>query len=71
MECYIKEQKNAIKKFTTKFTKSFFYSTIANDLTFINNVNTQLKKYGIKIMYYPRTQYIKNKWIINDIYLEL
>ena len=41
------------------------------NLTFINNVNIQLKKYGIKIIYYPRTQYIKNKWIINDIYLEL
>lgn len=71
MICFRKQQTSAIKKFKTNFDKNYFYSKIANDLCFINNVNKSLKKYDIKILYYPRTQYVKNKWIINDIYLEL
>lgn len=71
IKCFREQQKIAIEKFKSNFNKNYFYSKIANDLTFINNINNILKKYDIKILYYPRTQFVKNKWIIDNIYLEL
>ena len=63
-------QKKAIIKYGTEFNTYFFYSKIAQDITFINNINDVLLKYELKIDFFPRVK-DKNTWIITDIHLPI
>ena len=64
-------QDKAIKKYGTDFNKKTFYTVIAQDMTYINILNTFLQHYSLIIDYYPRVQNTNNKWIIDTIYLPL
>jgi hypothetical protein len=65
-----KLQDEAIKKYGVEFTTEYFYSKIAQDKTFINKFNQILKKYNIKIYYFPRMK-INNMWTFGDLYLKV
>jgi hypothetical protein len=65
-----KLQDEAIKKYGEEFTTEYFYSKIAQDKTFINKFNQILKKYNIKIYFFPRMK-IKNIWTFGDLYLKV
>lgn len=64
-------QENAISKYGTSFTTYEFYSKIAQDMTYINKINTQLEKYGLTIDYYPRKKDDKGVWTVTTIYLQI
>jgi hypothetical protein len=68
---YKENQRNAIKQYGTKFTTYEFYSKIAQDTTYIDNMNNHLKKYGITIDFFPRKKDNKNNWIVSSIYLKI
>uniref|UniRef100_A0A6C0ADG9 Uncharacterized protein n=1 Tax=viral metagenome TaxID=1070528 RepID=A0A6C0ADG9_9ZZZZ len=65
---FIEIETEAINKYGEKFTENDFYSKISQDRDFINKFNKYLNKYGINIDYYPRIK-IKNRWIIDTVYL--
>lgn len=69
MKIYNIVQSDAIKKYGTNFTMNQFFSKIAQDVTFINQINKIANKYDIQIDYYPRIKDIKNHWIIDTIYV--
>jgi len=62
-------QKNAIKKYGTKFTTETFYSEIAQDKSYIFAINDIINKYKIHIDYYSRIKDSHDKWIIDTMYL--
>lgn len=66
-----KAQSQALKKYTAQFTRNDFYSKIAQDTKYIDDINMALKKYEIVIDYYPRTKNSKGKWIFEAIYLPI
>lgn len=61
-------QNNAIEKYGIKFTSHMFYSIIAQDLTYINDINKVIGQYQIHIDYYPRVL-DNDTWIIDSIFL--
>ena len=65
-----KLQEKAIEKYGINFTTQFFYSTISQDVHFINRLNKTVSKFKLFIDYYPRTK-IGNKWIIDTVYLPI
>jgi hypothetical protein len=67
----IKIQHNAIDKFGENFTSNFFYSVIAQDNTYIDEINKLLKKYDIFIDFFPRQKNKKGNWVIGTIYLPI
>ena len=72
-EYYLELRNNnelAIKKYCDKFNINKFYKFIAQDYTYINNINNILKRYNLYIDYFPRKK-INNMWIINDVHLRL
>lgn len=64
-------QDEAIDKFKKKFNEEYFYSIIAQDMTFINKWNEILKKIGLYIDYFPRQKTKLGHWIIGTIYLPI
>lgn len=66
---YKKVQNNAIKKYGIKFTDNGFYSKIAQDKTYINELNKIFNKYKMHVDFYSRVKNSKNRWIIDTIYL--
>ena len=60
---------DAIKKYTTNFTTYEFYSKIASDIKYIDNINLVTNKYKIHIDYFPRQKDKKGNWIVESIYL--
>jgi hypothetical protein len=64
-------QAEYLNKYGSKFTTYYFYSTIAQDTSFVNKVNTQLKKYHITIDFYPRSKDFKGSWIVDTIYIPI
>lgn len=62
-------QHDAIKKYTTNFTSHEFYSKIASDIKYIDDINLITNKYKIHIDYFPRQKDKKGNWIIESIYL--
>jgi hypothetical protein len=61
----------AIKKYTKKFSTYKFYSYIAQDKQYIDEINKKLNEYFIHIDYFPRTKDFKGKWIIDTVYIPL
>lgn len=64
-------QKEAIKKYGTKFTNEVFYSKIAQNTSYIKRINNILKKNSLKIDFYPRIKNKKNKWVLPEITLNV
>lgn len=62
-------QEAAIKMYGTSFTSDTFFSVIAQNRTYINDINSVLKRYQMYIDYYPRIKDQKNKWIIDTVYI--
>jgi hypothetical protein len=60
----------AIEKYKKELNLKNYYKKIIQDKTFIKEFNKILKKINIVIKYYPREK-VKNKWILNDIYLKV
>ena len=59
-------QTQSILKYGTSFNTYYFYSKIAQDTSFIHNLNNFLKKFMIYIDYFPRSK--KNgKWVVETI----
>ena len=53
-----------------KLSEEYFYTVIANNFSFINKINSFIKKFDIFIDYYPRTKLKKsNQWLFPDIYI--
>lgn len=61
-------QNDSVNKYGYKFDTYYFYSVIAQDLSYINRLNKLLNKYELQIDYFPRV-HKDNKWIIDSIYL--
>lgn len=58
----------ALLEYGREFTTYYFYSRIAQNLSYIEELNNHLKKFMIYIDYFPRTN--KNgKWVVDTVYL--
>lgn len=68
---YKQIQQDAINKHGIKFSTYYFYSRIAQDVTFIKKINQVLKKYDLYIDYFSRTKDSKGRWIIDSIHLPI
>jgi len=67
---YFDEQQiKAIKKYGKEFTTQYFYSKIAQNISYMKNINKKIKKYGIFIEYVPRIRDKKGRWILEEILL--
>ena len=67
---YFDEQQiKAIKKYGKEFTTQYFYSKIAQNISYMKNINKKIKKYGIFIEYIPRIRDKKGRWILEEILL--
>lgn len=64
-----RSQHDAIKKYGIDFTTYEFYSNIASDIKYIDDINLVTNKYKIHIDYFPRQKDKKGNWIIESIYL--
>lgn len=64
-------QQQALKKYGSNFTTYKFYSVIAQDDSFIDNINLELNKYGLFIDFFPREKDFKGSWIVDTIYIPL
>jgi hypothetical protein len=63
-------QSNAIKKYKN-IIKSQFYTTIAQDYKYIEDLNNIMNEYKLHIDYFPRIKDTNNDWIIDTIYLPI
>ena len=66
---YEKVQKDAIKKYGTKFEMDEFYEKIVQDSSYIDKVNKTLNKYQLHIDYYPRIKDHNGLYVVDTIYL--
>jgi hypothetical protein len=64
-----KVQDEAIDNYGTSFSNQKFYSTIAQNKKYINEVNDVLNNYEIHIDYYSRVKDTKGHWIIDSVYV--
>jgi len=62
-------QQKAIQKYGKKFDKETFYSKIAQDVSYIKNINMTLNKYKLHIDYFPRIKGKDNKWVIDTLFI--
>lgn len=69
LNVFYSQQEKAISKYGKNFNTKTFYKKIAQDKTYINNINKVLNKFSLHIDYYPRSLSYKNKWIIDTVYL--
>jgi len=63
-------QTKAINKYSTEFSLNDFYTKIAPDTSYIEQLNKILQNYMLKIDYYPRIK-ISKQWVLNQIYLPI
>lgn len=61
----------AIEKYGEKFTDEFFYSKIAQDKYYINEINVVMNEVGLHIDYFPRIKDAKDEWVIDTLYLPI
>lgn len=66
---FSKIQKDAIIEYGTDFTTKTFYSTIAQNVSYINKMNATLNIFDIHIDYYPRKKDVEGRWIIDTVFL--
>lgn len=64
-------QKEALEKYGHNFSTYQFYSTIAQDKSFIKKANDILKKYNLAIDFFQREKDFKGSWIVDTIYIPL
>lgn len=64
-------QKRALKKYGYHFSVYEFYSKIAQDISFISNINITLNKYNLTIDFFPRKKDNKGSWNVTSIYLRI
>jgi hypothetical protein len=64
-----KIQREAIQKYGTNFNTHTFYSKIAQNIKYINEMNNILNKFNINIDFYPRKKDKKGKWYLDTIFL--
>lgn len=62
-------QKNSIRKYGKKFTTNKFFSDIAQNTKYIDDINNVLNKFNIHIDYYPRKKGKNNIWYIDTVFL--
>jgi len=62
-------QDNSIDKYGTKFSVRKFYTKIAQDTQWIDQLNRTLNKFYIHIDYYPRKKDINDEWILDTVFL--
>lgn len=68
---YRNVQMHAIDQYGDKFTDDFFYGTIAQNTSYIDECNEYLKKKDIYIDFFPRQKNKSDRWIIGTIYLPM
>lgn len=64
-----KSQKDAIAKYGSNFSLNKFYSEIAQDKSYIKNLNKVLNKYRLHVDYHARIKDTEDSWVIDTIYL--
>lgn len=64
-------QDDAIQKYGTEFSTTYFYSTISQDRTYIDQINKVLEPFDLYIDFFSREQAHNGKWIVNTIYLPI
>ena len=62
-------QRRALEKYGVKFNNYEFHALIAQDISFIDELNRALKRYELKIDFYPRIKDAKGSWVVDTIYL--
>lgn len=62
-------QDEAIAKYGVKFSDEFFYSQIAQNTYYLDQMNHVYNKHGIQIDYYPRVKDSKGQWVVDTVYL--
>lgn len=62
-------QNKFIDKYGTDFTGYIFYSVIAQNISFIKQINKIINKFDLHIDYYPRIKNDRSQWIIDTVYL--
>jgi hypothetical protein len=62
-------QKDAIIEYGTDFNTLFFYSQIAQNISYIDKLNEVLNLFEIQIDFYPRQKDKKGKWYIDTLFL--
>jgi len=72
----LKIQRKAIEKYPPNdnpppYENEYFFSTIAQDLTFIKELNKILSKFELYIEYKPRKKDESGNWIIDTMYLPI
>jgi len=63
-----KIQMNTQNEYIKKYTGENFYE-LTNKPSFLSDINKFLKKYNVKIEYFPRKKNSQGLWILDDIYL--
>lgn len=63
--------KKALEKHGNDFSTYKFYTTIAQDKSFILKANDLLKKYNITIDFFSREKDFKGSWIVETVYIPL
>ena len=58
-------------KYGVDFTTEEFYSVIAQDLSYIQEINETLNKFDLHIDYYSRIKDKSNKWVIDTVYIPI
>lgn len=64
-----KIQNAAIEEYGTNFTPAYFYTSIAQDMKYINQLSNTLNEFNISIDFYPRKKDDDNNWIIDTVFL--
>ena len=62
-----KIQDTAIRKYGTDFTNEFFYSVIAQNTSYIKQINNLLKKDNLELKFFPRIKNKKGRWVLPEI----
>lgn len=59
----------ALENYGKKFTEEFYYSKIAQDTYYLDQMNKVYNMFNIHIDFYPRIKDAKGEWVIDTIYL--
>lgn len=64
-----KVQLEAISKYGVRFSTETFFSKIAQNRVYLDEINKMLERYQLVIDLYTRTKSGSGRWIINDVFL--